>query len=64
MSFAVVPEDPNPIGGGRKPQMIAVEIDPSFGLSAKFKCLSAEVISAVPCGEDGNVSDGEIGKRA
>jgi hypothetical protein len=55
MIFGVEPENLHPIGGGRKPPMITVEIEPAFGLYAKFKCQSAEVISAVRCDEDGKV---------
>jgi len=47
--FGWEPEDIHPIGGGRRPPMITVEIEPGFGLFAKFKCQSAEVLSAVPC---------------
>jgi hypothetical protein len=53
LTFATEPEDPNPPGGGRRPELIAVQIEPSFGLSAGFKCRSVEVISAVPCDEHG-----------
>jgi Immunity protein 50 len=53
MTFGMEPENLHPIGGGRKPPMIIVEIEPSFGLLAKFKCQSAEVLSAVPCDPDG-----------
>jgi hypothetical protein len=53
MTFGMEPENLHPIGGGRKPPMIIVEIEPSFGLHAKFKCQSAEVLSAVPCDPDG-----------
>ena len=56
MKFGLKPEDLNPIGGGRKPPRITVEIEPGFGLCAKFMCQSAEVLSAVPCNEDGQVS--------
>lgn len=53
MIFGLDPEDLHPIGGGRKPPMLTVEIEPSFGLHAIFKCESAEVLSAVPCDLDG-----------
>lgn len=49
MIFGLEPENLHPVGGGRKPPMITVEIKPGFGLFAKFKCQSAEVLSAVPC---------------
>jgi hypothetical protein len=49
MIFGLEPENLHPIGGGRNPPMITVEIEPAFGLYAKFKCQSAEVLSAVPC---------------
>jgi hypothetical protein len=55
--FGLEPEDPEPIGGGRKPAMITVEILPAFGLSGSFKCQSAEVVSAVACDEHGNISE-------
>jgi hypothetical protein len=46
-----------PYGGGPvdgpPPNIVTVEIDSSCGLSGKFKCSSAQVISAVPCDEDG-----------
>ncbi len=50
--FGIEPENLNPIGGGRKPPMITVEIARGFGLQAKFKCESAEVLSAIPCDPD------------
>jgi hypothetical protein len=52
MRFGVEPENLHPIGGGRKPPMITVEIEPGFGLRAEFKCQSVEVLSAVPCDPD------------
>ena len=53
MIFGMEPENLNPVGSGRHPPMITVEILPAFGLSGKFKCQSAEVVSAVPCDLDG-----------
>jgi hypothetical protein len=53
MTFGMEPENLHPIGGGRKPPMITVEIEPGFGLYAKFMCQSAEVVSAIPCDLDG-----------
>jgi hypothetical protein len=53
MIFGTEPENLNPVGGGRHPPMITVEIVPAFGLRGKFKCQSAEVLSAVPCNLDG-----------
>lgn len=53
MIFGIEPEDLNPIGGGRTPPMITVEIARGFGLQAKFKCESAEVMSAQPCDLEG-----------
>jgi hypothetical protein len=48
-----------PYGGGPvegpPPNLITVRIDSSVGLGGGFKCSAAEVISVVPCDEDGNV---------
>jgi len=48
-----------PYGGGPAegppPNVITVKINSSCGLHGEFKCLSAEVVSAIPCDEDGNV---------
>jgi hypothetical protein len=54
MIFGIEPENLNPSGGGRLPAFLTVEIAPSFGLYAKFKCQSAEVVSAIPSDEEGN----------
>lgn len=47
-----------PYGGGPiegpPPNVLVVTIDSSAGLQGQFKCHSAEVVSAVPCDEDGN----------
>ncbi|MGA9670497.1 MAG: Imm50 family immunity protein [Terracidiphilus sp.] len=62
MKFGMESENLHPIGGGRNPPMITVEIEPSFGLHAKFKCQSAEVLSAVSCESDGP-SAGRLGSK-
>jgi hypothetical protein len=41
---------------GPPPNVITVKIDSSVGLEGEFKCSSAEVISAIPCDEDGFVN--------
>jgi len=51
-----------PNGGGPAegppPNVVTVEIDSSWGLRGRFKCSFAEVVSAVPCDEDGNILAG------
>ena len=53
MTVGIEPENLYPTGGGRTPPMIIVEIEPGFGLFARFKCQFAEVVSAVPCDKEG-----------
>jgi hypothetical protein len=43
---------------GPPPNVITVKIDSSCGLQGEFKCFSAEVVSTVPCDEDGNILAG------
>ena len=49
-----------PFGGGPAdgppPNVITVRIDSSCGLQGEFKCSSAEVVSAVPCDENGMIN--------
>jgi hypothetical protein len=53
ITFGVEPEHPDPNSGLIHPACIRVEIDPCYGLYAKFKCQFAEVLSAVRCNEEG-----------
>ena len=48
-----------PHGGGPQdgplPNVLTVRIASSLGMSGEFRCQSAEVVSAEPCDEDGNL---------
>jgi hypothetical protein len=49
-----------PFGGGPAegppPNVITVRIELSCGLQGEFKCSSADVVSAVPCDENGMIN--------
>jgi hypothetical protein len=55
ITFGVELEHTDPSSALRHPACIRVEIDPCYGLYAKFKCQSAEVLSAVSCDEEGKI---------
>src|SRR5262249_38275731 len=54
LSFGMEERGKAPDGSPLTP-FIVVEFEPAHGMAAKFKCFRAEVVSAVPCNENGRV---------